>query len=464
MPEGARVFINGINWDYIVIDEASMIPIANIVFPLYKKTPRKFIIAGDPFQIEPITSVSLWKNENIYTMVQLNSFENPTTIPHQYKVELLTTQYRSIPDIGSIFSHFTYGGILKHYRDASTQRALNIGSDIKTLNILKFPVSKYESIYRSKRLQHGSPYQVYSALFTFEYVAYLAKRIAGNNPGSQFKIGVVAPYRAQADMIDKLLASEHLPKDVDVQVDTIHGFQGDECDIVFVVFNTPPSISASKEMFLNKRNIINVSVSRAKDYLFIVMPDDQTANIDNLRLVKRIEALIKNTSSWQEVLTPTLEKMMFNDDRFFENNAFSTSHQSVNVYGLPEKRYEVRTEDNAVDVQIHRGALTVAPAVPVETNSQVAEANNGTDTIISSPSVTAVDKPEVPLAEKSETDLVLDPSTVPKTLRAGATEINVRGEYPGKYYLVPYNGKLKKFTDKKQYLSSFHRYGLEMRS
>ena len=105
MPEGARVFINGINWDYIVIDEASMIPIANIVFPLYKKTPRKFIIAGDPFQIEPITSVSLWKNENIYTMVQLNSFENPTTIPHQYKVELLTTQYRSIPDMRRLGNH-----------------------------------------------------------------------------------------------------------------------------------------------------------------------------------------------------------------------------------------------------------------------------------------------------------------------------------------------------------------------
>lgn len=37
MPEGARVFLNGINWDYIIIDEASMIPLANIVYPLYKK-------------------------------------------------------------------------------------------------------------------------------------------------------------------------------------------------------------------------------------------------------------------------------------------------------------------------------------------------------------------------------------------------------------------------------------------
>jgi hypothetical protein len=44
---------------------------------------------------------------------------------------------------------------------------------------------------------------------------------------------------------------------------------------------------------------------------------------------------------------------MFGDAAYLENNAFSTSHQSVNVYGLPEKCYEIRTEDNAVDVQIH---------------------------------------------------------------------------------------------------------------
>jgi len=44
---------------------------------------------------------------------------------------------------------------------------------------------------------------------------------------------------------------------------------------------------------------------------------------------------------------------MFGDSRYLENNAFSTSHQNVNVYGKPEKIYEVRTEDNAVDIQIH---------------------------------------------------------------------------------------------------------------
>lgn len=358
MPDINRIFLNGYNWDYIVIDEASMIPVANIVYPLFKKTPTKFIIAGDPFQIEPITSIDLWKNENIYTMVKLDSFANPVTRPYQYKVECLTTQYRSVPDIGYLFSNFAYGGILKHYRSSDSQRKLNInpGLGIKTVNIIKFPVSKYESIYRAKRLNHSSSYQIYSALFTYEYASFLSKEISRYNPKENFKIGIIAPYRAQADMIDKLLASDRLPRGVDIQVGTIHGFQGDECDVIFVVLNTPPYISASNDMFLNKRNIINVSISRARDYLFVIMPDDETENVANLRLVNYVEDLIKKTSSWNEFHSSELERLMFDDDHYLENNAFSTSHQRVNVYGLPEKRYEVRTEEDAVDIQVHKGS------------------------------------------------------------------------------------------------------------
>ena len=424
MPAGTRVFLHGMNWDYIIIDEASMIPLVNIVFPLYKKTPKKFIIAGDPFQIEPITSIDLWKNENIYTMVHLDSFVKPETIPYQYKVDLLTTQYRSVPDIGSIFSNFVYGGILKHYRSKDSQRPLNVGDDlgIETLNMIKFPVSKYESIYRCKRLQHSSSYQVYSAIFTFEYVSYLSRAIAENNPGELFRIGVIAPYRAQADMIDKLLASEHLPKEIDVQVGTIHGFQGDECDIIFAVFNTPPSISASKEMFLNKKNIINVSISRAKDYLFIVMPDDDTENIHNLRLIKRVESLIQSTDAWNEFDSPDLEELMFGDSKYLENNAFSTSHQSVNVYGLPEKIYEVRTEDAAVDVQIHKAMGKVNPVVSFSDDSKV--------------------------EQKIIDSYDLDETLIPEELRKNAIDLPVEGVINGWCYLVPFDGKLKYYTVK----------------
>ena len=355
MPDGVRLHLRELKWDCIVIDEASMIPLVNIIYPLYKKTPRKFVIAGDPFQIQPITSVDLWKDENIYSLVHLDSFQNPNTVPHPYQIENLFTQYRSIPEIGAIFSKFAYDGILKHNRTSESRIPLNLGNelDVKALNILKFPVSKYESIYRAKRLQHRSAYQIYSAVFTFEYICYLSLLIAEKNPGKVFKIGVIAPYRAQADLIEKLVSSKSLPKEVDVQVGTIHGFQGDECDIIFSVFNTPPTITRSREMFLNNRNIINVSISRARDYLFVVMPDDKTENISNLYCVKHVERLVKQSNSWIEKFTPDIEQMMFGDPCFLENNAFSTSHQNVNVYGLPEKTYEVRTEENAVDIQIH---------------------------------------------------------------------------------------------------------------
>ncbi|WP_075980805.1 AAA domain-containing protein [Bacillus massilinigeriensis] len=353
--EATRLHLSALKWDYIIIDEASMIPLVNIVFPLYKKTPEKFIIAGDPFQIEPITTVDIWKNENIYTMVELNSFTDPKTIPHLYHVELLTTQYRSTPEIGEVFSQFAYGGVLNHNRPTDSRRPLLIEDflDIKSLNIIKFPVSKYESIYRPKRLQSKSNYQVYSALFAFEFVKHLSSLLEKANGKEFFRIGLIAPYRAQSDLIDKLMTSITFPKNIDVQVGTIHGFQGDECDIIIALFNPPPSISASKDMFLNKLNIVNVAISRAKDYLFIMMPDDATENVGNLTMVKRVEQLCKKQPEWIELESHYIEEVIFGSNSYLEDNSFSTTHQLVNVYGKPEKRYEIRSEDSAVDVQIH---------------------------------------------------------------------------------------------------------------
>jgi len=359
MPTGERLYLDAINWDYIVIDEASMIPIAQIIYPLFRKTPQKFIIAGDPFQIEPITTVDLWADENIYKLVELNSFTNPKTVPHDYSIIKLTTQYRSIPEIGEIFSKFSYGGILKHNRDSSSRRDLHLNGyiNLDSLNVLKFPVSKYESIYRSKRLNGTTPYQAYSAIFTMEFANYLASALEEKNPGEKFNIGIIAPYKAQASLIDRLMSSLELPNSIQVQVGTIHGFQGDECDIVLVVLNTPPGISSNPKLFLNKQNVLNVAISRARDYLVVIMSDNQTENIAKLHKIKQIEDLMRHSGHFYEQVSAAIEKIMFGDEKFIENNSFATSHQTVNVYGQPEKRYEIRSEDTAVDIQVHRSQI-----------------------------------------------------------------------------------------------------------
>ena len=371
MPSNERLYLDALKWDYIVIDEASMIPLVQIIYPIYRKTPKKFIIAGDPFQIEPIATVDLWADQNIYKLVNLNSFVNPLTEPKQYPVVQLTTQYRSIPEIGEVFSKFTYDGILKHNRDSASRKDLHLEGvlDVDSLNILKFPVSKYESIYRCKRLNGTTPYQTYSAIFTMEFATYLAKALEANNKGERFSIGIVAPYKAQASLIDRLISSIEIPHDVSVQVGTIHGFQGDECDIVLVVLNTPPSITSSSRLFLNKQNVLNVAISRARDYLFVIMPDNQTEDIFRLQKVKRIEDLMRHSGHFTEKTTAYLEKIIFNDEKYIENNSFATGHQAVNVYGNPEKRYEIRSEDAAVDVQIHKSEVrNVSSAIDVPTH------------------------------------------------------------------------------------------------
>ena len=87
---------------------------------------------------------------------------------------------------------------------------------------------------------------------------------------------------------------------------------------------------------------------------YMTLLDDNTENISNLPLIKRVEQLFKSTDTYIEYQSQNLENHMFGNKTYLEDNAFSTGHQSVNVYGLPEKRYEIRSEDIAVDIQIHK--------------------------------------------------------------------------------------------------------------
>lgn len=198
-----------IKWDYIIVDEASMIHLPYMIFALYKQKPKKFIIAGDPFQIGPIAQTKQWKDENIYTMVELNqidSFVHPKTQPYKYNIIKLETQFRSISSIGNLFSKFTYNGILKHRRQNTESKKLQINRIvIKPLTCIKFPVSEYESIYRPKRINNSSSYHIYSAIFAFEFLKYAIQEIKYGSKEHPYKIGIISPYRIQTDINDCII-------------------------------------------------------------------------------------------------------------------------------------------------------------------------------------------------------------------------------------------------------------------
>ena len=156
-------------------------------------------------------------------------------------------------------------------------------------------------------------------------------------------------------MVDKIIAAQKVfkPK-ISVSCGTIHSFQGDECDIMINLFNPPLYISKSPNMFLNRRNIVNVAISRAKDYLILLIPDKNTDKVRNLEEIGRMLDFIRGNlkGSYWEKDSAKIEEAIFNSANYLENNTFATTHQSINVYTEPEKQFEIRVEEMAVDVQV----------------------------------------------------------------------------------------------------------------
>jgi hypothetical protein len=344
-----KMLLRDIEWDFIIVDEASMIPLVQIVYAIYKLN-SKVIVAGDPLQIAPIVKEEAWVGENIYTMVKLDNFENPTTTPIQFSVEKLGTQYRSLPSIGTLYSEYCYNGKLRHKRTLQDSRNLPTGNiKAKQVNFIPFRVERYDSIYGAKKLQ-GSNVHVYSAIFSVEMCAYLAKQ----QTADKVRIGVICPYAPQAQLINKMIEQRtDIPINVEILVGTIHGFQGDQCDIIITVFNPPTGIKvAADRIMLNNRNILNVAISRASDYLFVLLPHPDSYGYENLIEINKLCGIANlKCQSVNLFNSEIVEKAIFGKRDFIEQNTFVTTHQVANVYTNVSGLYEIRIDENAVDIQ-----------------------------------------------------------------------------------------------------------------
>jgi mRNA-degrading endonuclease HigB of HigAB toxin-antitoxin module len=204
-------------------------------------------------------------------------------------------------------------------------------------------------------------------LLVVEYIKSIV-----NILGAEHSVGIICPYRSQADLVKKLMAKQNFDN-LMYQADTIHGFQGGQKDIVFCIFNTPlkyPPTSKTTQfiagtqnaIMLNKRYIINVGVSRARKYLFLLIPDyynkDTKANIPgykNLTELNDLLEIIKNRIDPQFVLdihSDIMEKHMFGTQSYILENSILIPHDKVNVYQRSPKHYLISHDENNIDVQL----------------------------------------------------------------------------------------------------------------
>lgn len=353
-------------WDYIVFDEASMINLPYIVFAilaLYKFNPNaKFIIAGDPKQIPPVVDVNDKdleeldiQDENIYTMMGINSFKSSEqNLREGDIIKNLDRQYRSVKRIGQLFSDLSYSNLLKHDREEKKKSARPLPAGFKKLinknvTFIDIPLDRDNSIFRIDRLLYSS-YHTYSAIFVAELIKHFDSLLGEDESWS---IGLIAPYKAQAILLNKLITSYGISEKLKIYSDTVHGFQGDECDIVFFIANPNNyEYTGHKKALLSKEYIYNVAISRAKDYLIILHPFEAIKGNPFINEIcasysKHFEnPLIRKSAEF--------EKLLFNQKDFIEKSSYITGHDNVNVFGQIEMKYFIKANENAIDIQLRK--------------------------------------------------------------------------------------------------------------
>jgi hypothetical protein len=267
-------------FDLVVIDEASQCDIASALPLLYRA--RRAVIIGDPLQLKHVSTVTPQEDRLLLAAhglaeghaawaYSVNSlFDLARSICRHEDLVNLRDHHRSHRDIIAFSNqHFYRGGLRIATDHGSLKRPETEGPVVRWVNVRG----------RVARPSGGG------ALNTAEAESVLAElRKLIVERGYNGAIGVVTPFRAQANRIRTLVHQDaELARQLaslQFVVDTVHGFQGDERDVMFFSPVVSMGVGESTLRFLkNHANLFNVAVTRARSELIVV--GDRQAALDS---------------------------------------------------------------------------------------------------------------------------------------------------------------------------------------
>jgi superfamily I DNA and/or RNA helicase len=237
-------------FDVVIIDEVCKATLPEILAPL--TIAQKAILVGDPKQLPPVFCSeeievirSIEKcNLQSYLYIDDLFLKSPNTT-------LLDTQYRMTNRIGDLIGTLFYDGALKNGR--------NIDGD-KDIIWVDYTPTELWPRYEVDSDESPKIFNLDECRIITGILNDLDRSIENFT-----SVAVIAPYRHQVVMLRRLLQNEHF-NNLDVNVDTIDGFQGKECDVV--VFSLTRTIGSFR--FLADVRRLNVALSRARNKLYIV--------------------------------------------------------------------------------------------------------------------------------------------------------------------------------------------------
>lgn len=228
-------------FDYLIIDESSQVDI--IKSAVCFSCCRNVVVVGDSMQLTHIVDENsreiarqLRQTHRIapaYDYVDKNILNSLKCLyGENLKSVLLKEHYRCHPTIIGFCNKKYYNNNL----------VVMTAGDNKPFKIIETSISACRGTYNQRQIDETDLY------------------IRENYSDDYTEVGVIAPYRNHANMLQKQLPDG-------TEADTIHKFQGREKNTI--IFNT---VRNQIEEFIDHPNLINVAVSRAVKEFVVVKP------------------------------------------------------------------------------------------------------------------------------------------------------------------------------------------------
>lgn len=247
-------------FDVAVIDEASQCDIASC-FPIMYRA-KKTIVVGDDKQLPHLSFLEKAKEQSFlsqygipdkYQLMWRFRTNSMFDLADYYSMNsvMLDEHFRSLPPIINFSNHEFYGDRIRVMKKDSPED--------KVLELVQVPDGKVD-MDATRNLP-----EIEALVKTLHEIIIDDER---KNPEKPVTIGIISPFRAQVEQlkisVPKVL-SDYMIKKHQIEIGTAHTFQGDERDIILMSWAFANNSYPQSITFLQKPNLFNVAITRAKN-------------------------------------------------------------------------------------------------------------------------------------------------------------------------------------------------------
>lgn len=258
-------------FDIVVFDEASQCDIASALPLLYRA--KSVVVIGDPKQLSHISGLKRGQDQALLEKNGLLEKFPHWAYSHQSLFGLAATQVAGDEVVSLVDHHRSHADIINFANREFYEDRLRVAT---SYDQLRRPASREPGVrwvnVKGKAVRPGTGGAVNTAEVQ-AVVDTLRDLVLGK--GYAGSVGVVTPFRAQANAITQLVNKDDVLSAALIQrgfiAQTVHTFQGDERDVMIFSPTVAHGMTPGGLSFLRSNgNLFNVAITRARAQLIVV--------------------------------------------------------------------------------------------------------------------------------------------------------------------------------------------------